>query len=251
MQHYWYVRNCSLFRRLSADQLQRLGRQARVRTFPRGGIVYLPHQDCATAYLLAEGRIRICSLTPDGKSATLAFIEPGELFGEIGLLQSGLREETAEAVLTSTVVLLPVAGIRELMEESGSLTLSISHLMGFRRHRIERRLRHLLFCSNRDRMVHLLLELAESYGQQVAGGIELTLRLSHQDFASLIGATRESVTMVLGELQDAGLVELRRRALRICRPAALAALVGVTPPVVGAVSVVEARVREFRQAPEG
>lgn len=224
-----------------------LERNARVRRFARRSIIYLPQDGCENAFLLAEGRVRICSDTAEGKSATLAFIEPGELFGEIGLLQQALREETAEAVLNSTVVLLPVDQLRSVMETSPGLTLGISRLMGFRRHRIERRLRNLLFRSNRERMIHLLLELAESYGHQSSGAIQLSLRLSHQDFASIIGTTRESVTTVLGDLQHEGYVEVRRQSVAILRLAALAELVSVATPVVGPVSAVESSTREFRR----
>lgn len=246
MEQYWFVRNCSLFRKLAPDQLARLERRAQVRTFPRQSVIYLPRDGADNAFLLADGRVRISSTTMDGKSATLAFIEPGELFGEIGILQGGPREEVAEAVVTSTVVLLPVDELRQLMEQSATLTLGISRLMGFRRHRIERRLRSLLFCSNRDRMIHLLIELAETYGRKTNEGVQLTLRLSHQDFASIIGATRESVTMVLGELQNEGMVQLHRRAILIQRLEALARCVGVVPPRIGPVSVVDSQVKEFR-----
>ena len=103
----------------------------------------------------------------------------------------------------------------QLVEESPTLSLGIAKLFGMRRLRIERRLKYLLFRSNRDRLIHLLLELAERYGKQGEAGVELKIKLSHQDLASVIGSTRETVTVLLGELQGEGLITLGRRRLAI------------------------------------
>jgi len=212
---FWHIRNCSLFQRLSDSQLQTLEQKSRSRKFPKGSSIYLPTDPAEGAFLLAEGRIRIGSTTPDGKQSILAFVEPGELFGELALIESGQREERAEATTQATVIVIPGQLLRELMEQSAPLTLGVTKLIGLRRKRIERRLRSLLFRNNRDRLTHLLLELADQYGNATTEGIELNIRLSHQDLASVIGATRETVTTLLGEMQREGLLKIRRQRLLI------------------------------------
>lgn len=212
-QAFWHVRNCSLFQRLNESQLESLEQRARIRKYPKGSSVYLPTDSSEGAFLLAEGRVRICSTTPEGKQSILAFVEPGELFGELSLIESGQREERAEAVGNSTIVLIPSDHLRDLMNESADLAIGVTKLIGLRRRRVERRLRSLLFRSNRDRLTHLLDELAEQYGMATSEGIELKIRLSHQDLASIIGATRETVTTLLGEMQSEGLLIIRRQRL--------------------------------------
>jgi CRP-like cAMP-binding protein len=160
----------------------------------------------------------------------LAIIDPGELFGELAMLDAGQREEFAEAMETSTVVLMPGDEIRRLMEESPQLSLGVTKLMGMRRRRVERRLKSLLFRSNRERLVHLLLELAEKYGQPCSEGLRIGIKLSHQDLASIIGSTRETVTVVLGELQTEKNVIIKRRQIILARPDILAAAIGAPQP---------------------
>ncbi len=157
----------------------------------------------------------MCSTTPEGKQSILAFIEPGELFGELSLIESGNREERAEASLKSSVIAIPGDALRELMEESPQLSIGVTKLIGLRRKRVERRIRSLLFRNNRDRLTHLLVELAEQYGKATSEGIELSIRLSHQDLASIIGATRETVTTLLGEMQSEGLLIIKRQRLTL------------------------------------
>lgn len=223
-EELWYLKQCDLFRRLGPEQIARLEPLCRSRTFRRGEPVYLPSDAAESAMVLAEGRVKIGSLTDEGKQTILAFIEPGELFGELEALDGGAREEFAEAAEKSTVVLLPADTLRGLMETDPGLALGITKLIGFRRRRIERRLKSLLFRSNRQRLVSLLLELAEQYGQPSSDppGTKLGIKLSHQDMASVIGSTRETVTVVLGELQSESLLTVGRRKIVLHDPATLA-----------------------------
>jgi len=230
-EHVWYIKNCRLFERLTPEQIARLEQRARVRRFPKGTPIYLPSDSGGGVFLLAEGRVKLCSTTPDGKQAILAFIEPGELFGELALLEESEREEHAETMVASTLVLLPGDAIEQLMSESADLALSVTKLIGLRRKRIERRLKSLLFRSNRDRLIHLLLDLAGQYGRDSEEGILLSIPLSHQDLASVIGATRETVTTLLGELQLERLLKVARQRLVIRDLKRLAGCVEASPPV--------------------
>ncbi|MEO8494286.1 MAG: Crp/Fnr family transcriptional regulator [Planctomycetota bacterium] len=211
----WYLKKCQLFERLSADELQEIESRSRARSFPRGTPIYLPVDATNAVFMLASGRVKICHLTPDGKQSILAFIEPGELFGELALFDEGPRGEYAEAAEKSTIVQIPGEVMRQTMESHADVSLGVTKLIGLRRRRIEQRLKNLLFLSNRDRLTHLLLELAEQYGTQESGGLKLRIQLSHQDLANVIGSTRETVTVVLGEMQNEGLLSIGRRRIVI------------------------------------
>ena len=129
------------------------------------------------------------------------------------------------------IVLIPNEVMQQLLVEQPDISLGITRLMGLRRKRIERRLKNLLFRSNRERLVHLILELAEQYGRPSEAGLELRIKLSHQDLASIIGSTRETVTVVLGELQSEGLIELGRRKIIVKNLDLLqASTTGTLPP---------------------
>ena len=221
----WYLKQCRLFERLPPEELDRLERRARSRKIARRSPIYLPADESGAVLLLASGRAKICSITPEGKQAILAFIDPGELFGELAILSDSPREEYAETIEDSTVLLIPSDEIQRLMESYGQLSLGITKLIGFRRRTVERRLKSLLFRSNRERLTHLLLELAEQYGRPVEGGLLLDIKLSHQDLASVIGSTRETVTVVLGELQNENRLSLGRRRIVITDLKGLAEIV--------------------------
>ena len=227
----WYLKQCRLLSRLTDDELRRLESSCRTRQFPRGAPVYLPAEISDSVLLVIRGRVKICHLTTDGKQSILAFIEPGELFGELAVVEPEQpREEYAETVEPSEIAAIAGATLRDLAERNPNLSLGISRLIGLRRRRIEQRLKHLLFLPSKERLCHLLLELAEQYGTQTDDGVSLGIRLSHQDLAAVIGATRETVTVTLGELQEQGLLRTGRRRITLTNLEALAKLVDEKPP---------------------
>lgn len=210
---FWYLKNCPLFEKLSKAQVERLEVASQTRSFPKGGMVYMPADSGESVFLLTSGRIKLYHITPDGKQTLLALIEPGEMFGELAVFDEGNREEFAEAMLAAKLIRIPKGAVQQLMEDEVNVAMGVTKLMGFRRRRVERRLKSLLFRSNRERLVHLLLELADQYGTRTSEGVRIGIKLSHQELASIIGSTRETVTVVLGDLQSEGTVVIQRRQI--------------------------------------
>lgn len=207
-----HLKSCRLLQEVPAKDLSQLEGRCRVRRFARSTPIYLPADAADGVLLLASGRAKICSFTREGKQVIFSFVEPGELFGELSIVAPEAREDYAEALETSLIVTIPTGAMHELMQRFPNVALGMSHLIGLRRRRLERRLKYLLFRSSRERLIQLLVELAEQYGAPCADGLQLSIKLSHQDLANIIGSTRETVTVLLGDLQTEGhLITGRRR----------------------------------------
>ena len=93
---FWYIKNCNLFSQLSAADISELESQSRMRKLKRGEAVYLPQDQADGVILVAQGRVKICHATPDGKQSILGFIDSGEIFGELSLLGTERRDEYVE-----------------------------------------------------------------------------------------------------------------------------------------------------------
>lgn len=221
----WYLKQCDLFEQLTPPQAERLDRSARVRAFPRNALVYAPTEPGLSVLVVAEGRVKIKDVTPDGKETILAFLEPGEIFGELAVMDGRPRQEYAEAIVDSRILVLPRDELLWLLSARPDVAFSFTKLIGLRRQRVEGRLRNLLFLSSRDRMIHMLLELQETHGDRAGNGCRIRLPLSHQDLAGLIGVTRETATVVLGRLRAERLIRVERRRITILDSPRLKALV--------------------------
>jgi CRP/FNR family cyclic AMP-dependent transcriptional regulator len=230
-QKFWYLKDCSLFHNLSDEQVRRLEVCAKARDFKRGALIYVPSDLGDCVLVLAAGRVKIFHNTQDGKQALLALIDPGELFGELALVDQGQREEYAEAMERSTVLVIPTEEVQRLMDDQPRFSQGLNKLLGLRAQHDRRRLKSLLFRSNRERVIHLLFELAEKYGKyQKEGAISIGIRLSHQELASIIGSTRETVTLVLGELEREGAITITRKEIVLNEPGQLAAIIEIQVP---------------------
>ena len=214
-EKYWDLSNFDLFSQISPEDIKFLEANSRMRKFKRGEPIYLPSQAADGVLLVTKGRVKICHVTPEGKQSILNFIDSGEIFGELSLLGTAEREEFAEASEATSLVLIPKPIMLQLIGKYPHISIGITKLIGLRRLRIERRLRNLLFRSNRERVIHLLLEMADKYGQPTDHGLELGIKLSHQEMASIIGSTRETVTVMLGHLQTEGKIKIARRKITI------------------------------------
>lgn len=211
----WFIKNCDIFSHVAEEDVRWLEQQSKMRKLKKGEPVYLPSQEADGVLLVAKGRVKICHITPDGKQSILSFIDPGEIFGELALIDCDKRDEYAEASEATNLIMMPKMALRQIVQRYPNIVMGVTKLIGARRQRVERRLRNLLFRSNRERVIHLLLELSEKYGQLAPEGLDLNIRLSHQEMASVIGSTRETVTVVLGQLQNEGLIKIARRRISI------------------------------------
>jgi CRP-like cAMP-binding protein len=211
----WFLKRCSLFEQLTPDECRRLESRSRACKFPRRSVLYFPDEPGRSVLLLTRGRVKIMALTPDGREMIFTFIEPGEIFGELAVLDESPRSEHAEAVEDSYVLAIPREEVLWLMSHRPQIAMSITKLIGLRLRRVENRLRNLLFRSIRERTTLMILELLASHGRAVGNRWEIDLRLSHQEFANLVGATRETITLTLGQLQREGMIVVNRRRITV------------------------------------
>ena len=247
---YWFIKNCNLFEQVSHDDIKWLESRAKMRELKRGEPVYLPSQLDDVVLLVASGRIKTCHVTPEGKQAIIAFVEPGEIFGELALIGGTAQDQHAEATEATKLIAIRINDLQAILHKYSSVSFAITKLIGHRRLKIERRLKNLLFRTNRERIVHLILELTETYGQRTEEGINLGIKLSHQEIVSLIGSTRETVTVVLGQIQQEGKIKTARRKIVVKDLQALADEVKEEASIVPHQQLQEAVRRPIRTRPQ-
>ena len=203
MDDFWHLHNFDWLRELSPPESDELRRQATQRTYHPGEMVFTPLGRPLHVYLLERGLVRIYRVSNAGAEATLGYVRPGEIFGEVAALSSAPRESFAAAVRTSEVWRLSRDVIRRVLAAHSSIVLAITKQVGSRLKRIESRVEHLVFRPVRSRVAGMLLELAEDFGRRDAHGIVIDLELNQQDLATLVGASRQAVNGSLRELERA------------------------------------------------
>ena len=227
MSDFWHLHGLDWLEELSDAETARVLRVSSSREHTRGETVFEPTKQPRSVYLLERGLVRIYRLSPQGDEATLGYVRPGEVFGELGAFSSQPRESFAQSVRPSHVLRVPREELRRILDDHPRIALCVTKQIGNRFKRIESRVESLVFRNLRSRVSHILLELAEDFGRDEAGAQLIDLSLSQQDVATLVGATRQSVNLCLRELREAKLVHYRSRRFVLPDPAALRREAGV------------------------
>ena len=214
-QKHWCLKQSTVFGHLPDEELTELESRCEVREFARRDVIYSPVEAADCAYIVDRGRVRIYHITGDGKQVILSLMGAGDSFGDLSAFRGTIREEYAEATEKCVLVQVPRIVFLQTMDRIPSVSQKLNKLFAARLLLMERRLKSLLFGSSRQRLWDLLQELAAQYATPTAAGLVIAQKLSHQDLASLIGATRETVTITLGELQAEGLIEINNRQITL------------------------------------
>ncbi|MEE9591061.1 MAG: Crp/Fnr family transcriptional regulator [Thermodesulfobacteriota bacterium] len=200
----WYISTNKIFSSLKEEDKTELLSKLKEMSIKKKAFVYTTGDRADTLYILKEGRIKITHLAEDGRELTIEILEPGDIFGELSLAGEEERETNAEALEDSFICAVKRRDFEEFISKRPQLSLTITKWMGGRLRRIENRFENMIFQDVRTRLISILMDLAQKYGIPVKGGRKITIRLSHQEIANLIGATRETVTLELNNMKRSG-----------------------------------------------
>jgi CRP/FNR family transcriptional regulator, cyclic AMP receptor protein len=201
---------------LSAEERTVLAQAARVVKARRGRIIYHQGDSPEGLFLLEQGKVRLSQWGRSGKEQELAILDPGAMFGDLPLLGQVAHRASAEVLEDCTLGLVEQRDMERLLLAEPRLAVRLLEALGRYLADAEHRLRALTYASVPDRVVSLLLRMAVGPDQVIEG-------ISHQEFADMVGAYRETITKILGEFQAAGYLELARRHIRLLDRGQLAA----------------------------
>jgi CRP/FNR family transcriptional regulator len=203
---------------LSVSDREILHTQMEFADYRAGEVVYFPGDPSETVYSVREGKVRLTYLDESGRRLTFAIVGRGQLFGESALAGEESRNWLAEAVEDTTVCIIQRDDLLDFAANNPDLSLRIGKEVGDRLSEIENKLEDLLFKNVHARLSTTLLNLSESFGERDGEGIRLQFRVTHQELANLIGATRETTSLALGDLERDGLLEKERGSITLKDP---------------------------------
>jgi CRP/FNR family cyclic AMP-dependent transcriptional regulator len=219
------IRHSEIGQRLAEPLLQRLATAATALDIRRRRFIYRAGDTPDALYLIARGRVKLCYLEADTeREAVIDILPAGVLFGEFALYGSGARQMCAVAYEQLRLLRIPVDEFRCAMGESRELYDYTFRLVGQRLSRTERRVANFALDPIPARLEKLLVELSERYGRHEPEGVLIDLTLPHREIASIVGSTRESVTVRLNDMRRAGMIEFVDRKILLKHPPGLAAV---------------------------
>lgn len=220
----WYLQHFRMLDALTDQQKRDLDQMARMLEIPRGQRIYLAGDPSDQIFLLKAGVVKITTGGSAGPDTILAFLYPGDIFGELAIVDDSPRDHVTTAHEDTVLCALNRDLLLQMVQQSPALGYQITKLMGLRLRRFRTRVEELLYKTAPARIAHTLLDLATDYGVRDDAGVVIPLRLNQADLGNLVGLARETVNIVLQDFRQRGLVEMDRRRIRIKDPERLRAV---------------------------
>lgn len=211
----WFFQNFNFLQTMSKSEMMELSECSVMKEVKKDETVYLPHDLSSKIYFLKKGTVKIVSYSGEGKEIILGILKAGEIFGELALAGENKRENYALVTEDAIICQVTVSEFERILRNNPALNLEVTKLIGFRLKRIRTRLERFWFKSAEDRIRSLIVELAEDHGKKSHKGTIISLRLKHEEIASLAATTRQTATTILNKLIKQGEIEMDRKRILI------------------------------------
>lgn len=212
-----------LFSGLSEEELERIAQVAVPRAFPKGARVFHEGDTSDACYIVRSGEVRVTREHSDGRAIALATLGPGEIVGELAMLDGEVRSASVEALTAIELLAISAADMRGLLERNPGITAKLVVALTRRVRATNERVARQSFQTVPSRVAGVLSQLVAEEGED--GGPGLTIRMNQADLAQLAGTSRESVSRFLAVLDRAGVVRVGRGRVTVLEPGRLRAYI--------------------------
>jgi CRP-like cAMP-binding protein len=216
--------NVSLFSSLEDRELDELLKLTSTRHLREGEILFRKGEPGRQLYGVVEGRLKIYSAGADGREVVFGLSDPGDVTGEIALLDSEPRSATVVALEATELLTLDRRDFLPFLERHPRVAIRLAEILAERLRRLSELTEDSVLLALRARLAKKLVALARSYGQPTGEGTRIDLKLSQQALGDMVGTSRESINKQLRAWTQQGLVESQRGFITLRRPKELESL---------------------------
>jgi len=202
-----------IFSGLSEEELGFLIQRVVPRRYLPGEIVFSEGERCSGLYVVASGHVRIFKTSGAGREQVLSIDGPGNSIAEVPVFDGGNYPASCATIDDTTLLFVSKQDFQALCLAHPQVTLKVLRVVGARLRRLVGIIEELSFATVRQRLVALVVRLAEASGTPSQDGLRFELTKSHQDLAAELGTVRELVSRNLSRLQAEGFIEVQGRKI--------------------------------------
>ena len=216
-----YLKQVSLFANLADEDVHELMTAAKRRAFRSGEVIFHRDDPGQVLYMIKDGKVKICIISPDGQEISLAVFGKGECFGEFALLDGLPRSADAIALEKVECYTLQRSDFHNAIMKNPKIAIQVLEALTKRLRNTDNMVEDLIFLDVYGRVAKKLLELADAHGVKTDDGVRIEVRLTQQELASMVGASRESVNKVMGYFSEKDFISTDKHRITLHRIADL------------------------------
>lgn len=211
------LRDTPYFSTLSEENLEKIIDLMIIRNYKKGEVIFFEKEQGEGLFFIKSGKVKITKIVESGDEQILHILKQGKIFAEVVLFDGGNYPATAIAMEDSQIGILRNSDIERLITEIPEIAFEILKVMSKRLRRAQKTIRNLGLKNTKSRTASILLQLAKEHGLDSLNEnqVEINLSLSQQELANLIGASRETISRILGKLKKKDLITTSRQQIII------------------------------------
>ncbi len=209
---------------LSQPELQTLAARTVRKLFSADELLFSEGEPCNGLHIIVRGKVRIFKTSMSGREQVLAVNTPGESVAELPVFDGGPFPASAVATEETEIAYVSRRDFQAYCMDHPEVALKVLEVVGARLRRLVGIIEELSFTTVRQRLIAVLVKLAQGEGKATARGVEIQLPASHQELANQLGTVRELISRNLMRLQAEGLLDVDARQIVVKDMKGLSAL---------------------------
>jgi CRP-like cAMP-binding protein len=210
------IKNLDLFRSLSEAELDQALESAQSLLLQDGATVFAQGDEADRFFVLLHGHLKVVQVTPDGEQVTVRYVSPGEVFGIARAMRRSHYPATTMAVQESLVLAWPSSEWDHFIAGNPQFAFNALQTVGQRLQDAHSRIRELSTEEVEQRVARAILRLIDQSGAKTSSGIEISFPITRQDIAEMTGTTLHTVSRLLSQWKERGLVNSGRKRITVC-----------------------------------
>ena len=166
-------------------------------------------------FFIHSGTVKTFKVDKEGNEQIINLLRKGEMFPHIGFFDASPYPATAEVIQEAELFVIRIDDFEELMLEHPQIAVKVMKMMSLKISELAQRIQTFISQDVRHRVIFSLLRLALESGKQTEQGVLIDMPITNQDFANMVGSSRETINRILNQLKKENLIELGRDGILI------------------------------------
>lgn len=210
-----FFKKVSLFSDMTQDELEQITHICTERNFEKGKTIFYEQDQGTSFYLILSGKVKIVMLSNDGREHTLGVLNEKDFFGEVSMLDGSPRSATAIALSDTKTVTINRDDFHRILKATPEMVIKIMYVLCKRLRQADKHVESLAFLTATGRVARTINNLFDDIGITENGKLVISHNMTRQDFANIAGTSRETLTRVLMDFHDEGVLEVDRNRIVI------------------------------------
>ncbi|EME75696.1 Crp/Fnr family transcriptional regulator [Bacillus sonorensis] len=210
-----FLKQFLIFSGLNEEEFKQIERIAMKRTYQPRMFVFMEGEEREAVFFIKSGLVKTYKIDEAGNEQVISLLQSGDMFPHVGFFDRSPYPATAEAVQETELIVIRIADFDDLLMKYPQMTIKVMEIMGKKIIDLQERIQGFISKDVQHRLTHALMKLAAEHGVRKGKGVYINLPITNQDFANMVGTSRETINRTLNEMKKKNLLSADRSGILI------------------------------------